>query len=160
MAPGYINAGIGFSYNPEENFQIILRPANGKFTVVSDPLLQKAGRYGLEKDGQSVRSELGAMMNILYRIKIYKDITLDNQLNFFSNYIEHPERVDIAYNGVLNIKFNKFISTVVSIDLMYDHDQIQRLQRKQTLGIGFSYSLGEKVQEKNNSRKVIKPFVK
>lgn len=160
MAPGYINAGIGFSYNPEENFQIILRPANGKFTVVNDPLLQKAGRYGLEKDGQSVRSELGAMMNILYRIKIYKDITLDNQLNFFSNYIEHPERVDIAYNGVLNIKFNKFISTVVSIDLMYDHDQIQRLQRKQTLGIGFSYSLGEKVQEKNNSKKVIKPFVK
>src|SRR5690606_18328108 len=40
MAPGYINAGIGVSYNPEENFQIILRPANGKFTVVSDPLLQ------------------------------------------------------------------------------------------------------------------------
>jgi hypothetical protein len=159
MAPGYLNAGVGFSYNPDENFQIILRPANGKFTFVTDPLLQKAGRYGLERDGQSVRSELGAMMNILYRIKIYKDINLDNQLNFFSNYINHPERVDIAYNGVLNIRFNKFISTIVSLDLAYDHDQIQKLQRKQTLGIGFSYNIGEQHQEKVKTRKVFKPFI-
>ncbi|QFG52044.1 DUF3078 domain-containing protein [Chryseobacterium sp.] len=159
MAPGYVNAGIGFSYNPSENFQVILRPANGKFTFVTDPLLQKAGRYGLERDGQSVRSELGAMMNILYRLKILQDVNLDNQLNFFSNYISHPERVDVAYNGVLNIKLNRFISTLVSLELAYDHDQIQKLQRKQTLGIGFSYNIGEQATEKLRTKKAIKPFI-
>ncbi|MCB4234069.1 hypothetical protein LDL59_00290 [Kaistella anthropi] len=130
---------------------------NGKFTFVTDPLLQKAGKYGLEKDGQNVRSELGALVNVLYRLKIYKDINLVNQINFFSNYIFHPERVDIAYNGTLNIRFNKFISTVVSLDLLYDHDQLQKLQMKQTLGVGFSYNFGFENKEKN--KKLIKPFV-
>lgn len=157
LAPGYVNAGLGISYNPNENFQLIVRPLNGKFTIVTDPFLQKAGRYGLERDGQSLRSEVGALINVLYRLKIYKDINLVNQINFFSNYVNHAERVDIAYNGTLNIRFNKFISTVVSLDLLYDHDQIQKLQMKQTLGIGFSYNLGFENKEKN--KKLIKPFV-
>lgn len=157
MAPGYLNAGLGISYNPNENFQVIFRPINGKFTIVTDPYLQKAGRYGLERDGQSIRSELGALLNVLYRLKIYKDINLVNQVNFFSNYIDHPERVDIAYNGTLNFRFNRYISTVVTLDLLYDHDQIQKLQLKQTLGIGFSYNLGYENKERN--RKIIKPFV-
>lgn len=157
MSPGYLYAGVGILYNPSENFQVIFRPLNGKFTFVTDPFLQKAGKYGLEKDGQSVRSELGALVNILYRVKILKDINLVNQINFFSNYVFHVERVDIAYNGTLNIKFNKFINTIVSVDLLYDHDQMQKLQLKQTLGVGFSYNFGFEIKEKN--KKLIKPFV-
>lgn len=157
LSPGYVYAGVGILYNPNENFQVIFRPLNGKFTFVNDPFLQKAGKYGLERDGQSVRAELGALVNILYRINIYKDINLVNQVNFFSNYANHIERVDIAYNGTLNIKFNKFITTVISLDLLYDHDQMQKLQLKQTLGIGFSYNLGFELKEKN--KKMIKPFV-
>lgn len=157
MSPGYLNAGLGFSYNPNENFQIIFRPLNGKFTFVLDPQLQKAGKYGLERDGQNVRAELGALLNVLYRINIYKDINLVNRINFFSSYADHPERVDISYNGTLNIKFNRFITTVVSLDLLYDHDQLEKLQLKQTLGVGFSYNLGYKLEEKN--KKMIKPFI-
>ena len=158
MAPGYLNAGIGISYNPSENFQVIVRPLNGKFTFVTDPMLQTAGRYGLERDGQSVRSELGTMVNFLYRLKIAKDVNLVNQLNFFSNYLHHTERVDINYSGVLNMKFNKFISAIVSLDLLYDHDQIQRMQLKQTLGIGFTYNLGAEITQKT-PKKIIKPFI-
>lgn len=157
LSPGYLYAGVGILYNPSENFQVIVRPLNGKFTFVTDPYLQKAGKYGLEKDGQSMRSELGALVNILYRVKILKDINLVNQVNFFSNYVFHVERVDIAYNGTLNIKFNKFINTQVSLDLLYDHDQTQKLQLKQTLGVGFSYNFGFEIKEKN--KKMIKPFV-
>lgn len=159
MAPGYLNVGLGISYNPNEKFQVIFRPINGKFTFVLDELLQKKGRYGLEKDGQSVRSELGAMLNILYRLKLHKNITFDNQVNFFSNYLYHTERVDMLYMGMLTIRFNKFINTLVSLDLLYDHDQIQRLQVKQTLGVGFSYSFGENKSEHPEKKKVIKPFI-
>lgn len=159
MAPGYLNAGLGISYNPNENFQVIFRPANGKFTFVTDPHLQQAGKYGLEEDGQSMRTELGALLNIIYRLKVMKDVTFDHQLNFFSNYITHSERVDIGYTGVLNIKFNKFITTVVSLDLAYDHDQIKDLQRKQTLGVGFSYNFGAQNKEEKKNKKSIKPFI-
>lgn len=159
MAPGYLNLGVGASYNPNENFQVIFRPVNGKFTFVTDPMLQTAGKYGLERDGQSVRTELGANLNFVYRIPIYKDISLSNQLNFFANYLSHFERVDINYSGVLNFKFNKFVSAIVGLDVLYDHDQIQKTQLKQTLGIGFTYNLGETSMPKNTNKKQIKPFV-
>ncbi len=158
MAPGYLNLGIGVSYNPKENFQVIFRPVNGKFTFVTDPHLQVAGKYGLERDGQTMRTELGAMLNIIYRWKIYKGMNLDNQLNFFTNYLSHSERVDVSYTGNLNIKFNKFISTIVTLELAYDHDQIQKLQRKQTLSVGLSYNLGQSL-DKQRSSKAIKPFI-
>lgn len=157
MAPGYLNVGVGISYNPGENFQVIFRPLNGKFTFVTDSLLQKKGRYGLEDDGQSFRLDLGALLNILYRLKIYENINFTNQVNFFSSYINHPERIDVTYNGALDIRFNKYISATVGLDLLYDHDQLQKLQVKQTLGIGFSYNLGFENKERN--KKIIKPFI-
>lgn len=158
MAPAYVNLGLGVSYNPKDNFQVVFRPLNGKFTFVLDLHLQKAGRYGLEYDGQSIRTELGAMLNILYRLKIYKDINWVNQLNFFSNYVNNPQRVDIAYTGILNMNFNKYITGTVNLDLIYDHDQIKKVQLKQTLGLGFTYNLG--VENKNNkNKKSIKPFI-
>ncbi|MDO4224281.1 MAG: DUF3078 domain-containing protein [Bergeyella zoohelcum] len=160
MAPAYLNVGLGISYNPMENFHVIFRPANGKFTFVLDKKLQQKGRYGLERDGQTMRMELGAMLNILYRWKIYKDINFVNQLNFFTNYLHHTERVDVNYSGVLNMRFNKFITAMIGIDLLYDHDQMLRTQLKQTLGIGFTYNIGTDNLPKNTNTKSIKPFVK
>ncbi len=157
MAPAYLNLGIGISYNPKENFQVIFRPVSGKFTFVLDPKLQTVGRFGLERDGQSIRTELGVMLNILYRLKISKGVNFDNQLNFFTNYLDHTERVDVAYNGNLNIRFNKFISTIITMDMVYDHDQIAKLQRKQTLSVGLSYNLGQNL-DKEKSSKLLKPI--
>lgn len=157
FAPAYVNVGIGVSYNPKENFQIIFRPITGKFTIVADPLLQKAGQFGLERDGQIIKSELGALTNVVYRLKIMEGMNLDNQLNVFTNYLDHPERIDISYKGDLNIKFNKYISTVFSIELIYDHDQVARLQRKQTLGVGILYNIGQNV-DKEKSKKILKPL--
>lgn len=159
LAPGYLNLGLGISYIPKENLQIIFRPINGQFTFVTDPHLQVAGKYGLERDGQSLRSELGARLNVIYRLKIIKDIHYTSNLNFFSNYLSHFERVDISYAGILNMKFNKYINATVNIDLLYDHDQMRKLQRKQTLGIGLVYNMGAESNKKSNS-KMIKPFVK
>jgi hypothetical protein len=126
---------------------------------VTDPQLQKVGNFGLQRDGQSLRSELGANLNVQYRLKIYKDISYTNSLNLFTNYLYHPERVDIAYSGIFNLKFNKFITTLVTLDLLYDHDQVQKLQIKQTLGLGISYNFGFVDDNKELKKKSIKPFI-
>lgn len=158
MAPAYLNSGMGILYNPNENFQVSISPINGKFTFVLDKLLQEKGRYGLERDGQSVRAEIGALLNAMYRIKIYKDIDWTHQLTLFSNYSYHPERVDIAYNSLLTMKFNRFISTTLSLDLVYDHDQVRNLQMKQVLGIGIAYNLGTELKEKNTKKDKVKLY--
>lgn len=160
MAPAYLNMGIGLLYNPNENFQITVRPINGRFTFVLDKKFQKIGQFGLVRDGQKVRVELGNMINISYKIKLMKDMTFTNQLDIFSNYFNHPERANLAYSGILNLKFNKYISTLINLDLVYNHDQIDKLQLKQTLGVGLSYNLGMDSAKKPQHKNVLVPYIK
>jgi hypothetical protein len=42
----------------------------------------------------------------------------------------------LAYGALLNLKVNKYISSNITLDLLYDHNQIEKTQMKQTLGIG------------------------
>lgn len=158
MSPGYFNLGIGLSYHPSENFQAIFRPINGKFTIVLEKHLQKAGNFGLERNGQSLRIELGAMASIIHKWNIVKNANYTHQLQLFTNYLQHAERVDIAYSGQLNFKFNKWITTNVSVDVVYDHDQIEKTQFKQVLGIGATYQLGWENKEKD--KRFITPYLK
>jgi len=59
MSPGYVNVGAGFTYKPNDNFTMTLRPANARFTFVMDDDLQYAGNYGLKNDGDSMLFQFG-----------------------------------------------------------------------------------------------------
>lgn len=141
MAPGYLNAGAGFTYRPNENLTVTLRPANARWTFVLDKDLQYAGSYGLKKDGDSSLFQFGFYGSAMYKVKLMENITLMNTASVFSNYLDHPERLVMSYTGILNMKINKYISTVLSLDLMYDHNMIKKTQLKQTLGVGFAYNI-------------------
>lgn len=141
MAPGYLSVGAGFTYRPNDNFTLTLRPANARWTFVLDKELQKAGTYGLKDDGDSSLFQFGFLATAQYKLKIMDNITLMNNASVFSNYLEHPERLVLSYGGVLNMKINKYVSSVITLDLIYDHNQIKKTQLKQTLGVGFAYNL-------------------
>jgi len=48
MAPGYITFGLGLTYRPSDNLQLILSPATYRMTVVNDVRLADAGEFGLD----------------------------------------------------------------------------------------------------------------
>ena len=54
MAPGYLNIGAGFTYKPNEDFTLTLRPANARMTFVLDKDLQYKVNYGLKNDGDGM----------------------------------------------------------------------------------------------------------
>lgn len=56
---GYLNIGVGVTYRPSDNFTMTLRPANARWTFVTDKDLQKAGNYGLKNDGDSSLFQFG-----------------------------------------------------------------------------------------------------
>lgn len=141
MSPGYLNLGVGFTYKPSDNFTMTLRPANARFTFVLDKDLQYAGSYGLKNDGDSMLFQFGFLGTAQYKLKLMENITLQNNASVFSNYLDHPERLVLSYSGILNMKVNRYISTNVTLDLLYDHNQIKKTQLKQTLGIGFAYNI-------------------
>lgn len=153
MAPGYVNLGAGFTYRPSDNFTMTLRPANARWTFVLDKDLQFAGNYGLKQNGDSSLFQFGFLGNAVYKLKLMENITLVNSASVFSNYLDHPDRLVLSYGGVLNMKINKYISSVVTLDLLYDHNQVWKTQLKQTLGVGLAYNIDngkKRSDDKNN----------
>ncbi|WP_175620337.1 DUF3078 domain-containing protein [Chryseobacterium schmidteae] len=146
MAPGFVNIGVGVTYRPNDNFTMTLRPANARMTFVLDEELQKAGTYGLKNDGDSMLFQFGFLGTAIYKMKLMENISLINTGSVFSNYIDHPERLVLSYGAVLNMKINRFISTNITLDVLYDHNQIQKTQLKQTLGVGFAYNIDNGVK--------------
>ncbi|MGX9986715.1 DUF3078 domain-containing protein [Soonwooa purpurea] len=150
MAPGYVSVGAGFTYKPSDNFTMTLRPANARWTFVGDKDLQFAGNYGLKHDGDSSLFQFGFLGTAQYKLKIMENISLMNSASVFSNYLDHPERLVLSYGGILNMKVNKYISTQVTLDLLYDHNQIKKTQLKQTLGIGLAYNIDNGIKGSTN----------
>ncbi len=150
MAPGYLNLGAGFTYRPNDNFTMTLRPANARWTFVLDKDLQVAGNYGLKNDGDSSLFQFGFLGTAVYKVKLMENITLINSASVFSNYLDHPERLVLSYGGILNMKINKYVSSIITLDLMYDHNQIQKTQLKQTLGVGFAYNINKGAKRSDN----------
>lgn len=146
MSPGYVNSGLGLTYRPDENLTVTLRPVNGRFTFVLDKELQYAGSYGLKSDGDFFLMQLGFLATAIYKVKLMDNIEMINTGSLFSNYLENPEHMVLSYNLLLNMKINKFISSIVSLDLMYDHNQIKKTQLKQTLGVGLAYTIDNGVK--------------
>ena len=152
MAPGYVNLGAGFTYRPSENFTATLRPANARWTFVLDKDLQVAGNYGLKNNGDSSVFQFGFLGTAMYKLKLMENMNLTNTASVFSNYLDHPERLVLGYGGILNMKINKYVSSNITLDLLYDHNQIKKTQMKQTLGVGFAYNIDNGVKFAEDKR--------
>ncbi len=144
MAPGYLTLGGGFEYKPSDKFQFSILPITSKTTFVLDKKLQKKGNYGLEKDGNWNYMELGALATVKLKTELMKNVMWENYLTLFSNYLSHMERIDVAYATVVNMKVNSYISTKLTFDLIYAHNQVEKVQIKQTFGVALSYTIKSK----------------
>jgi hypothetical protein len=153
MAPGYLSFGLGVDYKPNENLQLSFHPFTSRFTIVSDKELQYKGNFGLKEDGDNYVYEFGAFLGARYKVQLLENITYDNRLGIYTNYLENPLNMDIAYQGVLDMKINSLISAQATVNLFYDENQIKKTQLKETLGVGISYKFNNveklKLKEEN-----------
>ncbi len=168
MAPGYVNISIGMEYVPNKNFRIMTSPISGKFTFVQDQRLANAGAFGVtpaELDGtgkiitlgETFRPELGSYLRIIYNKELMENIDLRSRIEFFSNYIENPENIDVNAEIILNFKVNKWFYASLNMNLIYDDDiQITdrfgnvgpRTQFKQVIGLGIAYTMANYKEKK------------
>lgn len=149
MAPGYINLSLGIDYKPSENFNIYFGPLSGKVTYVLDDTLSHYGAFGVEAD-KNVRYEFGGLIKSMYTREIVKNVTFLTRLDLFSNYLNNPEKVDINWEILLNMKINKYLSASLNTLLIWDDDikinsegvpapdGDSKVQFKEVFGIGLS----------------------
>jgi hypothetical protein len=152
MAPGIMNLSIGIDYKPSEHLSIYLGPLSGKVTFVLDDSLSAKGAFGVE-EGKQVRYEFGGSFKGMYTQEILKNVTLTTKLELFSNYIKDPEKIDVSWEVLINMRINEYLSANLNTHLVWDDDikfaqfdsegnytgSESKVQFKEVFGIGLSY---------------------
>ena len=152
MSPGHLFFALGLDYKPSKTASLLISPITSKLTIVRDTINIDQTKYGLDPD-RRIKSEMGGYVKAKFLLKFNDDISLDNKLTLFTNYLENPQNIDIDWEATLKMKINYNINATISTHLIYD-DDIQvpifdsegikigsgpRVQFKEIISIGFTY---------------------
>jgi Protein of unknown function (DUF3078). len=153
FAPAYLSFGPGFAYKESDNFRFNLSPAAARFIFVTHDSLSNAGAFGVDP-GATSRFEFGASFDAYYKVDVMENISVENILKLYSNYLEDPQNVDVDYTFNLFMKVNDYISVNGGVQLIYDDNTLiprmedgafvpnsarPTLQVRQVLGAGITY---------------------
>jgi hypothetical protein len=120
---------------------------------VNDQRLSDLGAFGVTP-GTRFRPELGAYVKFRWRKDLMKNIEMVTRAEFFSNYLDRPQNVDVNIEAMFTFKVNDWFSAMLQVNLLYDHDiripikdangnvyQAPRTQFRQIMGIGLQYRI-------------------
>lgn len=139
LSPGYFQFGPGMLWKKSDNFKVNIAPATSRLIVVDKNLTEPNEAYFGVEQGKSTRYELGASIGTYYKFNVMENISMENILNLYSNYLEDPQNVDLDYTMNMIMKINKFISANLSYQTIYDDNAFRGLQTRQVFGIGINY---------------------
>lgn len=144
LSPAYVILSAGLDYKPNNDLSIFFSPLTSRSTIVMNKLLSQQGKYGVDS-GKNVYRETGLFVTVNYSKTIAPNITYKGRADFFSNYYQKPENVNLYMTNLFMFKIHKNFSATYSLDLMYD-DKIRifgpnktspGLQLKSIVGIGY-----------------------
>ncbi|MEO2144041.1 MAG: DUF3078 domain-containing protein [Flavobacteriaceae bacterium] len=144
FSPATTQLGVGLYWKKSKNLWVNVAPMTGKLILVNsiftDNLNDSETYFGVRKGGNS-RFELGASVRSFYKAEIYKNITLENRLSLYSDYLDKPKNIDLDCTFNIVMKVNKSVSTNLIFQFVYDDNDIKRVQIREVLGIGLNIDL-------------------
>lgn len=150
LAPGYLLGAIGMDYKPGDEFTLFLSPFTGRMTLVTDKELSDIGAYAVDP-GKKSRGEFGGYIRAAYKTDITETIAFQTKADFFSNYLNKPQNIDVSWETLLLMKVGKFITVTFATHLINDADiklkteagdrEVSKVQFKQMFGVGLSYKI-------------------
>ncbi|MCK4879495.1 MAG: DUF3078 domain-containing protein [Bacteroidales bacterium] len=121
LNPATLTVGLGFEYKPFKNTTINMAPLSYKNTFVLDTALIDQTKHGIEEGFRS-KQEMGTQIVINNKISPFKDLTFINRIRLFSNYLDHPQNVDVDWELIMDQKINWFFTIRLNLHLIYDDD--------------------------------------
>ncbi|WP_316746714.1 DUF3078 domain-containing protein [Pedobacter gandavensis] len=149
FAPAYLTFGPGFAYKRSDNFRINISPAAVRMVFVTNKALSDAGAYGVDP-GKKSDFQFGASLDAYYKINLMENISFENILKLYSNYLDKPQNIYTDYTANIFLKVNKFVSVNAGAQFLYDDktkiakndgsgESRPVLQIKQIFGAGLTY---------------------
>lgn len=120
LAPGYLNMNLGWTLRVPKKYSLTISPFNGKFTFVLDDSLSSKGAFGVQPF-EKVRVESGANINGYFTNEIIKNVVFKFSADLFTAY-RRQFSIDANIRSSLRMKVNEYITSGVSITLIYDDD--------------------------------------
>lgn len=150
LSPGYFQVGLGMLWKKSDNLKLNIAPATGRLIIVNSQFtnvgqgqsdidaFNQIGYFGVYANETS-RFEFGAAIGGYGKFTLSKNIVMENVLNLYSNYLEDLENIDIDYTLNLMMTVNKWITTNVTFQTMYDDNAAKGFQIREALGVGLTY---------------------
>jgi hypothetical protein len=159
MAPGYITLGPGFDIRTK-CASLFVSPAASRLILFTNRPYSFNYQGGVKPDGSTetplswhynvdperkVRYELGALVSVKFKKEIAKNVSYSTRADFFSNYVDDPQNIDVFWNNVFHLKVNNWLIVNYNFDLIYDDDvklfgltrTKAATQLRSQLGVGF-----------------------
>jgi len=121
MNPGILTVGFGLDYKPDKNTSINFSPLSYKGTFVPDTAKIDQTKYGIAENKRS-KNEPGASFMISNKFNPFEDITVTNRLQFFTNYINNPENIDLDWEIIVTASLNWFTDVRFNTHFIFDDD--------------------------------------
>lgn len=139
FSPAYLLIGPGVMYKRDENLKVNLSPATSKFTFVDKGFTLPDEAYFGVKEGESMRYELGFNASAYYKVDVIANVTFENILNLYSNYLEDAQNVDIDYQLNVVMRINRYLTTNLMFQTIYDDNAFRGFQVRQVFGVAVNY---------------------
>lgn len=138
MSPAYLQAGPGMLWKRSTNLKVNIAPATSRLIFVDKQFTQFGSAFRVEK-GKTTRFEFGAALNAYYKVTLLENVTIENILNLYPNYLDKPQNVDVDYQMNLVMKINKYMSANVALQTIYDDNAITKVQVREVFGLEINY---------------------
>jgi hypothetical protein len=157
MAPADLKINLGMTFKPNPKLTVNFYPVGGQFRFVLDTALIDQTKFGLKAD-QRMNAQLVARIIFNHSTVLFKNISMTNFLDLTSNYIDHPEKINFNWRLGLSLKVNKYISTSINTEMLYDNRTLiplyeiqdgkkvkvgegKRIQFSELFGVTFKYAI-------------------
>ncbi len=120
MTPAYLITSIGLDYK-RKDWSIFVSPITGKTTFKMDERFLNENAFGVE-EGKTFVSAFGGFARFTINKDITQTINLYSKLELFSDYFNHPEKVDVNFEMRWLFKMTEWLSFSIYVAAIYDYD--------------------------------------
>ena len=92
--------------------------------------------FGIPR-GQNSRFELGASISAFYKFELVENVTIEQRVNLYSDYLYKADNIDVDYTLSAFMKINDYLSTTLIVQCLYDDNAIKKIQLREVFGLAF-----------------------
>lgn len=143
LSPAYLQTGPGIMWKKRDELFINLAPATARLIFVDDkfttgPDYVDGEYFGLDA-GKSLRFELGASLSGYAKFDLFDNVSMENTISFYSNYLEKPGNIDLDYLMNMEMDINKYLTANILFQAIYDDNAVAAFQIREVFGLGLNY---------------------